>query len=136
MRRTLLVGFALMVAACGDSTGPTAIVGRWELTAIEGQTLPVTLLPASGGGCSLDIQSGELTLKDGGTYTASRQFGQLFQGGLFCPSSQIEWGTYTTTGQTITLRLYTGFTYQVQIEQGTLSHSVDGKRYVYHPTTM
>ena len=71
IQRRLLIGIILAVAACrGDRpTDPPAsgsIAGSYQLTTVDGQSLPVTVVDL--GTYRANVASGTLTLSDDGTY--------------------------------------------------------------------
>jgi hypothetical protein len=71
MRRILLVGIMLTLAACGrdDSMAPppSTIAGLYQLTMVDGQGLPLTLLDL--GAYQVQLTSGALNMRTDGKYS-------------------------------------------------------------------
>ena len=72
MRTIMLLGIAVTLAACGrDTVGPTAtpstVTGTYNVTTMDGQALPVTVLDL--GAYKAKLTSGKLNLKADGSYS-------------------------------------------------------------------
>ena len=127
--------FALLFAllACGDSTGPIpSAVKLWQLNTVDGAPLPVNIVPATNGGCGVDIRSASFDVRSNGTYTALTETGTLFLGLLYCNATSEERGTYTVSGDRVTFRSSSGHSHSGTLESEGLVRSVEGKRYVFH----
>lgn len=105
MRTSTLLGIALTLAACGsDGVGPaaapTAVAGTYNLTTVDGQALPFTVLDL--GAYQAKLASAALDLKADGTY--SFEFGiRIEDSGNIRSTSQSDAGVWSKSGNTVTL---------------------------------
>ena len=105
MRSILLAGIILTLAACGsDSVGPSAapatVAGAYNLTTVDGQALPFTVLDL--GAYQAKLASATLNLKPDGTY--SFQFGiRIEDSGNVRSQSDSDAGVWEKSANTITL---------------------------------
>jgi len=105
IQRTLLIGIVFAAAACrGD--GPTApppspsVAGSYQLTTVDGQNLPVTVVDL--GTYRASVASGTLTLSEDGTYLYTVGY-QLDDGINIRAQADSDAGTWTLTGGSIAL---------------------------------
>ena len=94
----MVLTLVILASACGgsDSTGPASNpVGTYRLEAIDGQPLPYDLF-------SSEIQSGSLTLRADGTYSATTtsRDEDIFTGEV-TTNTETETGTYSHNGGAI-----------------------------------
>ena len=103
MRRMLVLGLVLTVGACAANATdprPPSISGSYELTIVDGQSLPVTLLDL--GAYRLQVVSGTLTMDPGGTY--AQELGlRIEDSGNVRTSTDSDAGRWTVVGDSITL---------------------------------
>ena len=62
IRRTLLVLLVLGLGACGDSTAPTRVVGRYTLQTIDGNPLPFVFVQV--GADKTELTAGHFNLNE------------------------------------------------------------------------
>ena len=106
MRTITLAGIVLALAACGSDSGvgptaaPATVAGTYNLTTVDGQALPFTVLDL--GAYQAKLAAGTLTLKADGTYTF--QFGiRIEDSGNVRSVSQSDGGVWKTNAGAITL---------------------------------
>ena len=122
MRTITLVGIAFVLAACGhDGVGPTAapitVTGTYNVTTMDGQALPVTVLDL--GAYKAKLASGTLNLKADGTYSFEYGIG-IEDSGNIRSQLDTDGGSWTKSANTITLTNTAGSLTQT----GTLSRGV------------
>ena len=90
---------ALLVTACGDSTGPRGrvrpIAGTFELRLVDGQPLPVTVRTGFAGGADFTLRAGGAAFTTGGAPGDEGQLSLSYSGdspsnpGVFLGSTQV-----------------------------------------------
>lgn len=132
MRTITLLGIALTLAACGsDSVGPaaapTAVAGTYNLTTVDGQALPFTVLDL--GAYQAKLASAALDLKSDGTY--SFDFGiRIEDSGNLRSTSQSDAGVWTRSGNTVTLTSSEGSVARFGTVSGDVM-TLQSSRYVF-----
>jgi hypothetical protein len=124
MRTITLIGIAFTLAACGrDSVGPaaapTTVAGTYNLTTVDGQVLPFTVLDL--GAYQAKLASATLNLKADGTY--SFQFGiRIEDSGNIRSTSDSDAGLWNASANAITLTSNEGsVTRTGTVAQGTMT---------------
>jgi hypothetical protein len=104
MRTLLLLGITLAAAACGGDhpTIPASpsVVGSYQLTMVDGNQLPFTILDL--GTYRANLASGTLTLSGDGTYLFKVGY-QLDDGLKIRASADSDAGTWSAAGDAISL---------------------------------
>ena len=105
MRRTLLAGVALLLAACGDdptapSPTPARVAGTYSLAKVDGQLLPFLALDL--GAYRVNVVSGTLLLRADGTYAHDVSH-RTEDSGNIRTGTDTDVGTWNLHGDTITL---------------------------------
>jgi hypothetical protein len=101
MRRILLLGIALILAACGDvvdppaTPTPTTIAGSYHLTSVDGESLPFLLIDL--GAYQARLVSGTLAMNADGSYVLD--FGLRID-----DSGRVRTGTDSDSGAWIIVR--------------------------------
>lgn len=122
MKSALVLAFAFLTA-CSDSMAPVSAPGLWELTSINGQPLPFTLIPATSTAPAFIVTDGQYNLGADGTYTHSVQYGPH--------ASFVEQGTYTVQGGSVRLVAQSNGTYSIPLNSSGLTKTVEGRQYRY-----
>lgn len=102
---------------------PVTAPGLWELTSINGEPLPFTLIPATPTAPAFIVTSGRYDLRENGTYEHSVQYGPH--------ASFVEQGTYTVSGGSVRLIAQSDGTYSIPLNSSGLTATVEGRRYNY-----
>jgi len=110
MRRLLPFILSLAVACGSDSSTqpnatPASLAGTWNLQTINGAALPFTLLQTP----KTELLSDVVTAVAAGTYTELSQVRTTLNGQVTV-STESDGGTYTITGNTVTIRSTDGST--------------------------
>ncbi len=104
MRKTLLLGIALMMGACGRTDpiapDPPEISGSYELTMVDGHELPYTFLDL--GAYQQQLVSGSLTLDATGTYALEFDR-RVLDSGRTRAEADLDAGLWNQVGDAITL---------------------------------
>jgi hypothetical protein len=97
---------AIMVAgglvACGDSTAPSAFQGHFVATAIDGRALPTSYEIAGVG--SAIVSEGHIDFTADGHYEAHFTYTPTVNGIQWPAADYADVGTYTTKGDSVTVR--------------------------------
>lgn len=97
--RLLILG--LLVACGGDGvTAPNTIVGTWHLATINSKALPFVFFEV--GADKVEVTSGDLTFRDGGTVTETLALRITESGKVTTESASVS-GTYTVNGTAVVL---------------------------------
>jgi hypothetical protein len=126
-RRLVLGALLVLLAACGDSTGPETIVGTYSLRTVNGAGLPYVI--AQAGADKDELIDDAFTLNEGGTWTESGHL-RSTRSGVVTTQSVVASGTYTRTGTAITLTDGSEST-SGTVSAGTLTISDQGVSAVY-----
>ncbi|HET9012039.1 MAG TPA: hypothetical protein VFN38_09520 [Gemmatimonadaceae bacterium] len=136
MRRLLsfvLLMFApVVLAGCGSDsiTDPSAsVAGTYSLASFDGAAPPIVLLD---GDPRIEVVSDVLTLAAAGTFTQRTTF-RYTEGGVISSDEQLETGTFTMAGTTLTLRFTSdGSSQPATVSDKTIVIAVEGHtlRYV------
>ena len=134
MRRLLILTTTLLavalLTACGgedttggddDNTGPGSIFGTYTLITVNGEELPVEVVPPG-----ITITSGTLRLNSDNTYSVSTP--AIFQGE---PVTLTDTGTFTVDGSTIQFSGVSSGEFSGTISGNTLTMSDQGFTFVY-----
>lgn len=105
MRRILLLGIALTLAACGSGDPVTpppgpSVAGSYQLTMVDGHDLPFTVVDL--GTYKARIVSGALALKPNGSYTFGFDL-SLDDGVKLRPAADSDAGRWSVSGNAISL---------------------------------
>ena len=131
MRRLLLVLAALTVSCGGDSTTqPTAtsIVGTWSLQTINGAALPFII--SQSGADKLEVISDVATVDSHGAYTEVTQLRTTVNGQAKAEAFT-DVGTYTVSGNAVTLKSSDGSSVTASLSGNTFTISAGAFVYVY-----
>jgi hypothetical protein len=90
------------LAACADSTAPSAFQGHFVATAIDGRALPADYEIAGVG--SATVTAGYIDLAADRSYEAHFTYVATVSGVQWPPADYADAGTYTTAGDSITVR--------------------------------
>ena len=130
MRRLLAAASLLVFTACGDSTGPNARVGAYELTSINGQGLPQIVDQDPQTGETLEITAGLVTLNSDGTFTDRTDYRFTSGTQVFNDFDEAS-GTYSISGNNVTFQTFQGDVYSMAVSGGTLTQVEPGFTLVY-----
>lgn len=124
MRTITLVGIVLALAACGSDSGsptaaPATVAGTYNLTTVDGQALPFTVVDL--GAYQAKLASATLTLQADGTYAF--QFAiRIEDSGNIRSVSQTDGGVWNTSAGTVTLTsTQAGFTRTGAVSGGVMT---------------
>lgn len=99
----LILIIAVAAAGCTEPLSPSRFVGTYQLSAVNGTALPVTVA-ALPGTCTTQFSFGRLTLADG-AFTFAYFYADACPGGQFGTSGMTSFGGgLTVEGQTVVLR--------------------------------
>ena len=103
-----LGALVLVTAACGDDddpSAPTNVAGTYTLTTVNGHALPTTVYEGDDPGFQykFEVLAGELQLDADGTFQDFTEIRETIDNGTPETSDQILTGTWTRTGNTLTL---------------------------------
>lgn len=114
---------SLLAASCDDPTGsiPSAAVGTYVLTRVNGQLLPVRITDTPEH--KVDIVLGRMTVRADGTYRESRDSRVTDDQGTRTGTSFTE-GTLHVSGSSLQVRERVGGTYNGTYGDGSLSYSI------------
>ena len=109
MKRALFILLcAVAWVGCDDSTEPEDISGRYELRTVNGSNVPATVIQV--GTTRAEILGGFLQLNADGTFSSSRTT-RITQGTSTSTNTETESGTWTLTGNQLTVRSSSGVQY-------------------------
>lgn len=128
MRKLATLGLALTLAACGDATGPTSIVGLYSLQTVNGETLPVTVFQDATE--RFEILGGRVSLNGDGTFSDATDF-RYTSGQTVLTDTETATGTYVETGNNITFNVSDGGSYSMAVSGRTLTQVLEGITLVY-----
>jgi hypothetical protein len=100
MRRVALILAAVLpltLAACGDSTGPGRLIGTYNLQSINDDPIPISV------GFGQQLIAGWVRIEDDDSFSASHTYRFTSQTGSTTTSSTEFSGTYTRSGNNLTL---------------------------------
>jgi hypothetical protein len=127
----LLLVFALVLGACDDGpTDPQASVrGTYQLQDIDGAALPATLFETVDG--ELQITSGTMVLRSDNSYVETLELRAVYDDGTTETATNIENGTYSLAGGTVTFTVPAsltteGYSYSGEVSGRTLSYDAGG----------
>lgn len=124
---------ALVLSACGDSTGPDeiSVEGSYTLETINGEGLPFVWEELDAN-TRIEIVAGVIRLDDNGTFSDETDV-RLTQDGEVTNFDEDAVGTYTITGNTITFVVDAQHSYTATIDTsaGTITQSIEGFVLVY-----
>lgn len=130
MRKILTALAALLVIACGDSTGPdTSHVGTYTLLSVDGEALPVSF---TDGFATIVLTSGHVTLNADGTFADVLSY-TVTEGTDSYSDTETYSGTYTRSGSNITFNVTSPDpdTYRMTLSGTTLTQTDGGATLVY-----
>ncbi len=103
MRKLAVVSLVLVLAACGDSTGPEPIWGTYNLQTIQGgRTLPQVVWES--GADQLEFMAGHIRLNSDMTCITSETFRHTHDG-VVTTDTGTQTGTFTVSGSSLTFAL-------------------------------
>jgi len=104
-RVATLVALPLALAACGDTTGPGAFDGTYNLATVNGQAIPLVVASEADQGITIGfrIDGGRVVL-DRNNFDSRLIFSTLVNTQVFTTDTISGIGTYTVSGSTITFR--------------------------------
>lgn len=101
MLRALTVAFAVgLLTRCGKPLGPDDVDGIYILRSINGQDLPVAVIPINPM-ATIEITAGSVRLNSDNTFSASQTI-EITQGGTTTITTLTSAATYTLYGTAIT----------------------------------
>jgi hypothetical protein len=132
MRRLVLALSAVSVLACGDSSGPevSSAVGTWNLVTVNGSPLPYTLFliqPTY----RFEILSNVFVAAENGTYTETETTRET-ESGTVTTTTETDNGTWSQTGNTVTVVNSGGATTTATISGNSITVSAPGLVAVFH----
>ena len=136
LRSTRLVaGLALAAlgfSACSDSTSPnaTAFVGVYALSSLNGTTPPVVVAEDAVNG-RLEVTGGTITLNSDMTFSDRTDFRITDPNGAISTDFDLASGTYTTSGNTVTLTPTGDAPYSLVLNGSTLTQTAGTFTFVY-----
>lgn len=125
----LLLFAPIVVEGCGsDSTAPApSLEGAFALASVDGAALPFTLVD---GDPKLELLGDDLLLSSGG-FTQHTIF-RYTEGGVPSTDDNVEVGTYTYSGSTVTFHFNSdNSTASATVSGSTITVRVDGHAFVY-----
>ena len=136
MRHFLVITLALVstvLAACGDSTGPsrtgtTGIAGTYNLQTVNGSPLPYTVIQV--GQDKLEVTAGRVTLTADRTFSASITFRET-ENGTATTTTETDSGTYTQNGTAINFAYADGTTDTAALNGNILTIAAQGIALVF-----
>ncbi len=126
MKRIIVATLVLMTAACGSSSSaPTTRdeIGTYTLVSVNGNAVPCDFAE---GGAAARITAGSLTFAGGGTVHIGTSFTINGQ-----PQSTDVSGTYTRSGNSLTMHYSNGGANTATLSGATLTMMNEGVAWVY-----
>ena len=129
MRRFVcLAVVCLAFAACGDSTGPESVAGRYALVSVNGTPLPFVLVQVLEN--KFEITAGHIQLNSDGTCSAAVTF-RTTEDGVVTTDTEADTCTWTQNNTAIVFTFPDGSTDAGSLIDGTISVTTDGVVLVY-----
>jgi len=110
---------SLAALACGDSTSPESTVGVYALESINGSAPPVIIDQDASG--TLEVTGGQVSLNADHTFSDRTDFRFTASNGAISTAQDITTGTYSQTGNTITLSPTGDTPYSMVLNGNTLT---------------
>ena len=123
-----LASACLTFLACGDSTGPGSVAGRYALVSLNGAPLPAVFFQVLES--KVEITAGHIQLNGDGTCSASATF-QSTVVGLVETETQTDTCTWNQNNTAIAITFSDGSTDTGSLIDGTISITADDFVLVY-----
>jgi hypothetical protein len=127
----VLTALVIVAAGCGDAKGPDAdasLYGTYTLRTVNGSPLPFTVFEL--GSDRVEFLDARLTLKRGDTWETWAKI-RLTQGPTVTTDEDSGGGTFTRTGNTLTLRDADGDEFVVVVSGSRLTTTDGGYTFVF-----
>ena len=131
--------FVLALAGCGggDSTGPSpfdAAVGSYQLTQVNGSTVPMVYYQSTAG--TIEVLSGSMSLRSDHSYTQTLTLKATYSDGTSETVPTVENGSFNVTGSQITFTIPASgtdpaFSYTGAVDNGVVTYTYEGDSFRY-----
>lgn len=128
-----LIFVAMLLASCGDSTGPgntgaAGVTGTYTLQTVNGSQLPYTVVQV--GENKFEATAGRVTLNGDRTFSASITFRET-ENGITTTTTESDSGTYTQNGTALNFTYADGTTDTAALNGNTLTIAAQGIALVF-----
>ncbi len=133
LRFAATLALVALGVACSDSTSPRSFVGVYSLVQVNGTTPPLVVF--DDGFERDEITGGTITLNSDATFSDETFFRITnLQTGAIQTGSDIAIGTYTTSGNTVTLSPNNDTPYALSLSGNTLTQTAGSLVFQYNRT--
>jgi len=135
MQSSMRVALALLpltfpIAACGDSTAPETVVGVYAMQSINGSAPPAVVGQDASG--TLEVTGGQVSLNADQTFSDRTDFRFTDAStGAVTTTQDVATGTYTRSGNTVTLTPTGESPYSLTWDGSSLTQIVSGISIIY-----